>query len=59
MAHGGAMGEVYWVVVLRGQRVLLAELGAGDGVVLFRFGACDRARERQGRVRVSARGHYL
>ena len=46
VAHGRAIGEVDWVVVLRGQRALSAKLIGGDGVVLFRFGACERARER-------------
>ena len=55
MAHGRAIGEVDWVVVLCGRRALPTELGGNDGVVLFRFGACERARERQERVRVSAR----
>ena len=49
VAHGVA------VVVLHGRQVLPVGRGGGDGMVLFCFGACERARERQERVRVSAR----
>ena len=55
VAHDRAMGKVDWVVVLCGRQALPAKRGGGDGMVLFCFGACERARERQERVRVSAR----
>ena len=42
---GGVVGEVDWAVALRAWRAGTKELG-GDGVVLFHFGACERARER-------------
>ena len=46
VAHGGAMGEVDWVVVLRGRQALPTELDGNDGVVPFCFGAYERAKER-------------
>ena len=34
VAHGGAMGEVDWVVVLCGWHVSMAEMRGGDGGLL-------------------------
>ena len=44
-AHGRAMGEVDWVVVLRGRRALLAKLGKCDGDARLCY--CGHESERE------------